>query len=65
MTNNQGGTQEGVGVNHPLELDILQNLYYLCKGNQMFSHTFFLLICTYHGINLHENFKEDCKWAKK
>jgi len=30
----QGHTQGGVlGVKTPLEQDILQNLYYLCKGN--------------------------------
>jgi len=29
----QGRTQGGVGVKPPLELDILQNLYYMRKGN--------------------------------
>ena len=34
----------GLGLNSPVELDILQKLFYLCKGDQLFSHTFCLLI---------------------
>ena len=47
MLHPQGRTQKGgVGVKPPaLELDILRNLYYLRKGDQLFSHTFCLLIC--------------------
>jgi len=33
MSSRQGRTQGGLGVKTPLELDILQNLYYLRKGN--------------------------------
>ena len=36
---------EGLGLKPPLELDILQKLYYLRKGHLLFSHTFCLLIC--------------------
>jgi len=41
----KGVRKGGFGVNPPLEFDILRNLYYLRKGNYMFSHTFCLLIC--------------------
>jgi len=44
----QGRTQGGGVVGDkspPLELDMLQKLYYLRKGNQMFSQTFCLSIC--------------------
>ena len=34
-----------LGLTPPLELDILQNIYHLRKGNKMISHTFCLLIC--------------------
>jgi len=37
--------QGGLGLNPPFEFDMLQKLYYLCKGDQLFSHTFCLLIC--------------------
>jgi len=43
------GVHKGGGVKNPLELDILQKLYHLCKGNYMFSHTFCLLICRLHA----------------
>jgi len=43
---NKGARKGGFGVNPPpLELDILRKLYYLRKGDQLFSHTFCLLIC--------------------
>jgi len=29
----QGRTQRGLGLTPPLELDILQKLHYLCKGD--------------------------------
>jgi len=65
----QGRTQGGgVVFKSPLlELDILRKLYYLRKGNELFSHTFDLLICRrkYHRMNLHANLKVHCKWAKK
>jgi len=35
----------GVGINPPIEFDILQKLYYMRKGDYLFSHTFCLLIC--------------------
>jgi len=35
----------GGGKTSPLELDILPILYYLRKGDELFSHTFCLLIC--------------------
>jgi len=35
---------EGLGLNTPFDLGILQKLYYLRKGDQLFSHTFCLLI---------------------
>jgi len=38
----QGG---GVWSLTPSELDILQKLYYLRKGDYLFSYTFYLLIC--------------------
>jgi len=41
----QRRTQGGIGVNTLLELDILRKLYYLRKGDQLFSHTFCSLIC--------------------
>ena len=41
------GVRKGgsLGLNSPLELDILQKLYYLRKGDYLFSHTFCLLVC--------------------
>jgi len=36
MFDNQGRTQGGVGVTPPLELDILQKLYYLRKEIKCF-----------------------------
>jgi len=47
----QGRTQVGVRVKSPLEFDILRKLYYLRKGNQLFSHTFCLLICRLNANN--------------
>jgi len=41
----QGRTQVGIGVKIPLEFDMLQKLYHHCEGDQLFSHTFYLLIC--------------------
>jgi len=42
----KGVRKEGLGLNPPpLELDILQKRYYHRKGDQLFSHTFLLLIC--------------------
>jgi len=35
----------GLGLKPVLELEILQKLYYLCKGDKLFSHSFYLLIC--------------------
>jgi len=35
----------GWGSKPALELDMLQKLYYLRKGNEIFLHTFCLLIC--------------------
>jgi len=34
-----------VGVKKPLQLDILQKVHYLRKGDSLVSHTFCLLIC--------------------
>jgi len=41
----QGYTQGGIGVEPPFDLDIFQKLYYLRKGDYLFSLTFCLLIC--------------------
>ena len=35
----------------PLELDILQKLYYLRKGDRLFLHSFCLLICRLNENN--------------
>jgi len=35
----------GLGLTPPLEVGILQKRYYLRKGDELFSHTFCLLIC--------------------
>jgi len=55
----------GLGLTPPLELDILQKLYCMHKGDWLFLHTFCLLICRlnakYHRMNLYANFKEHCK----
>jgi len=40
----QGRTQGGLGL-APLEFDILQKLYYMRKGDYLFSHKLCLLIC--------------------
>jgi len=45
----QGRTQGGLGLKPPLELDFLQKLYYLRKGDSLFSHNFCLLICRLSG----------------
>jgi len=39
-----------VGVKSPLEIDLLQEMYYLRNGDKLFSHTFFLLICGLNSI---------------
>jgi len=41
----KGVRKGGVGVKTPLEIHIFQKLYYLRKGDYLFVHTFFLLIC--------------------
>ena len=38
-------TQAGFGMKISLEFDMLQKLYHFCEGDQLFSHTFYLLIC--------------------
>ena len=41
----QGRTQVGYWIKKNLELDFLQKLYCLHKGDYLFSHIFCLLIC--------------------
>jgi len=42
----------GLGWKSPLELDILQKLCYLRKGDELVSHTFCLLICMQISRNI-------------
>jgi len=44
-THRQGCAQGGFWVKTSLEFDMLQKLYYLHKGDELFSHIFWLLIC--------------------
>jgi len=58
----------GLGLTPPLELDILQKRFVYAKDISCFRVDFacsFVELLKYHGITLHANFKEHCKWAKK
>ena len=66
----QGRTQggRGWGLNPPLSLIFYKN--FITFARRLIVFPYFLLVnlstqCKYHGINLHANFKEHCKWAKK
>ena len=66
----KGVRKGGVGVTHlPLSLIFYKNFNICAKGINCFR--LYLLVdlltleCKYHGMNLHANFKEHCKWAKK
>jgi len=51
-----------------LDLDILQNFFTCAKEINCSRIFLFVNLSTkrkYHGMNLHANFKEHCKWAKK
>jgi len=53
------GVRKGVvGVNPPLSL-MLYNNFIICAREIKSTY------CKYHGMNMHANFKEHCKWAKK
>jgi len=63
------GVRKGVlGLNPPLSLIFYKIFITFARRLSVFAY--FLLVnlsteCTYHGINLHANFKDHCKWAKK
>ena len=65
----KGVRKGGWGYNHPLEFDILQNLYCLRKVDiNCFRILLLVNLSTYstnRGMNLYANFKEHYKWAKK
>jgi len=61
-------TEGGVGVNTTLSLIFYKNVFICAKDINCFRIHFacsFVELLKYHGINLHGNFKEHCKWAKK
>jgi len=65
----KGVRKGGVGDKlPPLQFDIYK-IFITC-AKEMKCFRILLLVnlstsCKYHGISLHANFKEHCKWAKK
>ena len=64
----KGVRKGGVGVNPPWTWYFTKTLSPAQRRLIVFAY--FLLVnlstwCKYHRMNLHANFKEDCKWAKK
>jgi len=65
----QGRPQGGFGVKTPAWAWYLTKTL-LPAHTSLIVFAYFLLVnlspyCKYHGNNLHANFKEQCKWAKK
>jgi len=65
------GVRKGVGfggLKPPLSLIFYKNFITCAKEIKCFAKFLFinlLTYCKYHGMNMHANFKEHCKWAKK
>ena len=63
----QGRTQAGLGLNTVLSKIFYKNFIICAKQINCFRiHLLvnLLIYCKYHGMNLHTDFKEYCKWVK-